>query len=45
MPSASPRHRKPEPYRNGKSSPWEPGDEAVGEYSRERLVAMDATFC
>jgi hypothetical protein len=25
---------------NGKRMPWQPGDEVVGEWPRERLVAM-----
>jgi hypothetical protein len=32
-------------YRNGKSTPPQPGDEAVGEWPHERLVAMDERFC
>ena len=44
MSSVAKRNRKPEPYRNGKSTPPQPGDEVVGEYSRERLLRMDARF-
>ena len=35
---------RPEPYRNGKSTPPQPGDERDGEWPRERLVAMDRRF-
>jgi hypothetical protein len=38
------RNRRPEPYTNGKDCPMQPGDEQVGEYSRERLLRMDARF-
>jgi hypothetical protein len=27
------------------SAPYQPGDEVVGEYTRERLIKMDAKFC
>jgi hypothetical protein len=45
MSSVAKRNRKPEPYRNGKSTPPQPGDEMVGEYTRERLIRMDEKFC
>jgi hypothetical protein len=38
------RVRKPEPYLASKRAPFQPGDEVVGEYSRERLIAMDRRF-
>jgi hypothetical protein len=44
MSSASPRNRKASPYVCGKDTPWQPGDEAVGDYSRGRLVAMNQRF-
>ena len=44
MSSASPRNRKPSPYVCGKDTPFQPGDERQGDYSRERLVAMNARF-
>ena len=31
-------------YLNSKGTPFEPGDEVVGEWSRDRLVRMDARF-
>jgi hypothetical protein len=27
------------------NQPPQPGDEVVGDYSRERLIKMDAKFC
>jgi hypothetical protein len=33
-----------QPYRNGKRPPPQPGDEAIGDWSRERLFRMDARF-
>jgi len=36
--------RKGEKYLNGKSTPPQAGDEAVGAWSRERLIRMDADF-
>jgi hypothetical protein len=44
MSSNGKRVRKPEPYVASKRTPFQPGDEVVGEYSRERLIAMDARF-
>jgi hypothetical protein len=44
MSSNSKRVRKPEPYTSGKDCPVQPGDEVVGEYSRERLLRMDERF-
>jgi hypothetical protein len=44
MSSASPRNRKPSPYVCGKDTPFQPGDERQGDYSRERLVAMNQRF-
>jgi hypothetical protein len=44
MSSASPRNRKPSPYVCGRDTPWQPGDEAVGIWPRERLVAMNRRF-
>ena len=38
------RVRKPEPYTCGKDCPVQPGDEAVGGWSREKLIRMDADF-
>jgi len=38
------RVRKSRPYLNGKGAALQPGDEVVGEYSRERLLRMDARF-
>jgi len=38
------RNRKPVPYVASKRTPWEPGDEVVGEYTRERLIKMDERF-
>jgi len=39
------RNRGREPYKNGKSTPPQPGDEVVGAYSHDRLLVMDARFC
>jgi hypothetical protein len=44
MSSNGKRVRKPRPYLNGKGAALQPGDEVVGEYSRERLLRMDARF-
>jgi len=44
MSSASPRNCKPSPYVCGKATPPQPGDEQVGEYSRERLIRMNDRF-
>jgi hypothetical protein len=38
------RNRRPEPYTSGKDCPQQPGDEVVGEYSRERLLRMNDRF-
>jgi hypothetical protein len=38
------RVRRPEPYMCGKDCPPQPGDEAVGGWSREQLIRMDADF-
>ena len=38
------RNRGREPYRNGKHTPPQPGDEVVGAYSHDRLLVMDARF-
>jgi hypothetical protein len=32
------RNRRPEPYRAGKNTPPQPGDEQPGGWSRERLI-------
>jgi len=40
MSSNGKRNRGRQPYMNGKRMPWQPGDEVVGEWPRERLVAM-----
>jgi hypothetical protein len=43
MPSNGKRRvRRPKPY-CGKDTPPQPGDEVVGEYTRERLIRMDVT--
>ena len=34
------RKRGREPYKNGKNTPWQPGDEEAGDWPREALVAM-----
>ena len=40
------RIRKPEPpLRYSKAAPIQPGDEVVGEYTRERLIRMNEKFC
>ena len=39
------RVRRPEPYVCGKRTPFQPGDEQTGDWSRERLVARDRRFC
>jgi hypothetical protein len=44
MSSTGKRVRKPEPYVCGKDTPPQPGDEVVGEYSRERLIKMHERF-
>jgi len=45
MPSNGKRRvRRPKPY-CGKDTPPQPGDEVVGEYTRERLICMDEEFC
>ena len=36
--------RKPEPYVASKRAAFQPGDEVVGEYSRERLIRMNHRF-
>jgi len=38
------RNRSRQPYQHGKHSPWRPGDEREGDWSRERLIKMDARF-
>jgi len=45
MSDSNGRIRRKEPYRNGKHTPPQPGDEMVGEYTRERLIRMDEKFC
>jgi len=44
MSSNGKRVRRPEPYLAGKTTPPQPGDEVVGEYSRERLIKMNDRF-
>ena len=44
MSSNGKRVRRPEPYVNGKDTPFQPGDEVVGEYGRERLIRMNDRF-
>jgi len=44
MSSNGKRVRRPEPYLAGKSTPPQPGDEQVGEYTRERLIRMNDRF-
>ena len=44
MSSNGKRVRRPEPYVCGKRTSFQPGDEVVGEYSREHLLKMDARF-
>ena len=44
MPSNGKRNRGRQPYINGKRTPFQPGDEVVGEYSRERLIKMNDRF-
>ena len=44
MSSNGKRVRKPEPYLASKRTAFQPGDEVVGEYSRERLIKMDEKF-
>ena len=44
------RRGRPSRYLNGGTNalmrgPNKPGDEIVGEYTRERLIKMDARFC
>jgi hypothetical protein len=42
--SVAKRIRKPSPYVCGRDTPFQPGDEVVGDYSRERLIRMDGRF-
>ena len=44
MSSNGKRVRKPRPYLNGKGAACQPGNEVVGEYSRERLLRMNDRF-
>src|SRR5262245_578923 len=44
MSSSNGRNRGRPPYLAGKRTPWQPGDERNGDYSREHLLKMDARF-
>ena len=44
MSSNRKRVRKPEPYVASKRATFQPGDEVVGEYTRERLLKMNDRF-
>jgi hypothetical protein len=33
------------PHKSSRRAPFEPGDEQVGEYKRDQLLAMNAKFC
>jgi hypothetical protein len=44
MSSNGKRNRGRVPYRNGKATPSQPGDEQEGGFSRAQLLRMDARF-
>jgi hypothetical protein len=44
MPSNGKRNRGRQPYLSGKSTPPQPGDEQVGDWSHSQLVRMDNRF-
>jgi hypothetical protein len=39
------RNRGRVPYVSGKQTPWQPGDQEQGQWTHERLLAMDRRFC